>query len=214
VSAFAHVEPTLRLLGRSGYTPVRWWNTMRLDLADPPAQAARELPGGLRVVPFDPRYDDAVRRAHNEAFAGHWGSSERDAGEWAQWFTGQRAFSAATSHLALDGDEVAGYLLAYHWAAEEAATGVREAYIGQLGTRSTWRGRGVATALLGRALAASREAGFQRASLDVDTANATGALGLYERFGFAVDVRRISHVKPLPAAEPAPRSARAEAAAG
>lgn len=215
VGPFAHVEPTVRLLARAGYTPVRWWNTMRLDLAEPPARPAQAPLAGLRLVPFEQRYDEDVRRAHSEAFAQHWGSSERDADEWAQWFTGQRAFSPATSFLALDGDQVAGYVLAYHWAAGEAATGIRTAYIGQFGTRPAWRGRGVASALLGSALAACREAGYQRAALDVDMANATGALGLYERYGFTLDRRRISHVKPLVAdAGAGPGRAPARATAG
>jgi mycothiol synthase len=195
-SPFAHVAATVALVERAGYTPVRWWNVMRRELPEPPPEP-RPVPEGLRLVPYDRAYDDAVRRAHNEAFVGHWGSSERDPAEWEQWFTGQRAFQPASSFLVLDGDEVAGYVLCYFWAAEAAATGVPEGYVGQLGTRPAWRGRGLASALIGHALAAFHAAGYRRASLDVDTDNTSGALDLYQRHGFAVHVRRVSYVRPI-----------------
>jgi GNAT superfamily N-acetyltransferase len=66
---------------------------------------------------------------------------------------------------------------------------VRAAWVGQLGTRPSWRGRGVATALVIRALTGYAEAGYQRAGLTVDTAYPTGDLDLYQRCGFVVDQR-------------------------
>lgn len=53
----------------------------------------------------------------------------------------------------LDGDEVAAYLLSYLYAADVEATGIREAWVGQLGTRARWRRRGLGTLLLAAALA-------------------------------------------------------------
>jgi mycothiol synthase len=197
VSPFEHVAPHVRLAERAGYRPARWFTTMRRELSGS-GPVPDGVPDGLRLVPFDRAYDDAVRRAHNEAFADHWGSSERDAEVWAHWFTGQRAFRPASSFLVLDGEDVAGYLLSYFWAADAEATGVREGYVGQLGVRPAWRGRGLASALLGRALVAYREEGYDRAGLDVDTENATGALGLYARHGFAVTTRRVTYLKPMP----------------
>ena len=43
--------------------------------------------------------------------------------------------------------------------------------------------------------ASHRDAGFERATLTVDTGNATGALGLYERAGFAVRDTSVSWTK-------------------
>ena len=68
---------------------------------------------------------------------------------------------------------------------------MREAWIGQLGTRAAWRRRGLASLLLATALTAFRDAGYERAALDVDSENATGALGLYERLGFIVSHRSV-----------------------
>jgi mycothiol synthase len=193
---YAHVTDHVRLAERSGYTAVRWFNEMLRDLNEPVPEPP-PVPAGLRLVPFDPSLDDAVRRAHNEAFVQHWGSSERDQVGWAEWFTRARAFEPAVSFLVLDGDQVAAYLLSYHWPADAAATGLRDAWIGQIGTRPPWRGRGLGSAMIGRALVAYRDAGYHRAALGVDTENVTGALRLYERHGFTVEVRRVSYVKPL-----------------
>jgi mycothiol synthase len=198
VTPYVQVSSQVRLLERAGYRPVRWWYEMERDLSVPPPPPPSP-PDGLRLEPFGPDHHDAVRRAHNEAFAGHWGSSERDAREWAQWYTGSHAFRPEISFVMLDGDEIAGYVLAYHWAADTEATGVKEAWVGQVGTRAAWRGRGVASTLLARALAACTDAGYQRAALSVDSENASGALGLYERLGFVVDARRVSHVKHIAA---------------
>jgi ribosomal protein S18 acetylase RimI-like enzyme len=78
-------------------------------------------------------------------------------------------------------------------------TGVREAWVGQVGTRPAWRRRGLASLLLATALAGYRRAGYQRAGLGVDTENASGALGLYERLGFVVDHRSVTWQKPVEA---------------
>ena len=56
-----------------------------------------------------------------------------------------------------------------------------------VGTRREYRGRGLAGTLLSHALHEYRGAGFDEASLDVDSENPTGALGIYERAGFEVE---------------------------
>jgi GNAT superfamily N-acetyltransferase len=48
---------------------------------------------------------------------------------------------------------------------------------------------GLASALLGHAIREYTEHGCDESSLDVDTANPTGAFGLYERFGYRVESR-------------------------
>ena len=97
----------------------------------------------------------------------------------------------------LDGTEIAAYLLAYFWAADSAATGKKEAYIGQIGTRAPWRRRGLGEPMLARALAGFEAEGYQQAALTVDSANPTGALGLYERVGFGADHETVTWAKPL-----------------
>ena len=81
------------------------------------------------------------------------------------------------------------YLQTAEFDADLAATGRREAYVGLVGTLRGHRGKGLATGLLGHALHAYREAGYDGAALAVDSANPTGALGVYRRVGFAVESR-------------------------
>ena len=59
-----------------------------------------------------------------------------------------------------------------------------EIYVPYVGTLPEHRGRGLATGLLIQVLHAARTGGFATASLNVDTHNPTGALGIYERAGF------------------------------
>ena len=66
----------------------------------------------------------------------------------------------------------------------------REAYVAYVGTLPAYRGRGLATRLLAHTLRACRDAGFCTSSLDVDTENPTGALGIYERAGYVVHYRQ------------------------
>lgn len=159
-----------------------------------PAPARTNGPG-VRIETYDTGRDEEVRQAHNTAFSGHFGSTERDHEEWKGYFTGARAFRPDLSLLAVTDDQdaaIAGYLLTYVYEVDVVATGRREVYIGQIGTLPSLRGRGVGSALLATGLTNWSAAGHQEAYLGVDAANETGALGLYERAGFAVHKRSTS----------------------
>ena len=170
-----------------GFTTVRQYVDMQRDLtAALPAEAAV---AGIRIVPYQPAHAEAVRRAHNDAFADHWSSEPVSPEDWERDFVGDPHFRADLSFVALAGDHVAGYSLDYCSEADWAAGDVRDAWVGQLGVRRPWRGRGLATTLLLRGMTAFRAAGMDAASLGVDTENPTGAVGLYERVGFTVNRR-------------------------
>ena len=66
---------------------------------------------------------------------------------------------------------------------------MREAYVAKVGTLDAHRRRGLAGVLLQIALERYRDAGYDRAALDVDSENPTGALGVYERAGFRTTKR-------------------------
>jgi ribosomal protein S18 acetylase RimI-like enzyme len=57
-------------------------------------------------------------------------------------------------------------------------------WLDSVATRRPWRGRGLAGALIVRSMAALRDRGMTEAGLGVDAENPSGALRLYERFGF------------------------------
>ncbi len=194
----------LPALARSeGLEEIRFWFEMMrsLESPDPPLPSVRAV-RGVRVEPYDIGRDEEVRLAHNNAFHGHFGSTERDPEEWKGYFTGARAFRPDLSLLAVTDDgsaAIAGYLLAYVYEVDVVATGRREVYIGQLGTLPAHRGRGIGSLLMATGLANWTAAGHQDVYLGVDAANETGALGLYERAGFTVHKRSTSWGRCLPA---------------
>jgi mycothiol synthase len=165
-----------------GFTPLRHFLELRRDLSTelPSVRPVRDVVVG----PYDAERDEALRAAHNEAFLDQWGSEVRDRASWERWFTGSRHFRPDLSLIALDGNDIAGYVLSMVFPDDAPARGYTEAWTSHLGVRRPWRGRGLATALLTSALHAYASAGLEYASLDVDAENPTGALALYRRLGY------------------------------
>jgi mycothiol synthase len=170
------------LVRAAGYEAARWEYRMTHGLD--PLPDVPPTPAGFALAPYTTDRSEAVRHAHREAFAAHWGATPPDEQMWSQWYVGSDMFRPEISWLALRDGEVAAYVLSYFWEADAAATGVREAFLGQLGVREPFRRRGLGALLLATALDSYRTAGYERTSLTVDSANETGALGLYERLGF------------------------------
>lgn len=186
-----------RLAAAGGYTGIRWFHDMLAPLGGDDAVAVPDLrlPDGLEVVPYRLDLDEAVRLAHNESFAGHWGSQPRTPQFWRHWVSGHRTFRAGWSRLVLDPTRpdpggtpaVAGYLISHAYEQDWEALGHSQGWIALLGVRPAWRGRGLAPALLSAAMRALTADGIESAGLDVDTGNASGALDLYTGMGFRVE---------------------------
>jgi mycothiol synthase len=179
------------LLAQVGLRPERWSFLMRATLG-PDLPPAGELPTGLELQAYEDGLDGAMLAAHNAAFVDHPNFAPWTDTMWRQWVSGSHTFRPDVSFVVLDTSRpghVAAYLQTSEYDAHRQATGQREAYVGKVGTRREYRGRGLAGMLLRRALLAYRDAGYDTASLDVDSENPTGALGLYRRAGFEV-VRR------------------------
>lgn len=172
-----------RLYAAAGFSPVRWYTWMRRSLRAP--LPSTPVPDGIEIVPWSEELDDAVRLAHNEAFADHWGSEPATPETWRS----HRSHHApGWSFVALDrtrlGVTVAGYLMSSRYDHDFDVIGYTHGYTDLLGVRRPWRGRHLGPALLGRAMTAYRESGMEYATLTVDTANPTGAHGMYTRLGY------------------------------
>jgi mycothiol synthase len=178
----------IRLLERFGYQPVRYFFEMVADLASAAPHAP--IPAGLRAVPYTAEWAHSLYEAHMEAFADHWGFQKRSYDMWSPGAIGSEDFRADLSRIALDGDDIAGYVLAY-----DNIEG--RAYIGQVGTRRPWRKRGLASALLRESIEAARASGKSSVSLGVDADSPTGAVGVYERLGFETRHRFVAYRAPL-----------------
>jgi mycothiol synthase len=182
------------LLEAAGFRPARWFFDMVRPTLDDVVEAA--LPEGLDLRPIDRSLARAVWDADIEAFADHWGGFDHSEANLERWL------NAPTTDLSLwvvafDGDEIAGGVINSIDPDQNAVLGVRRGWLNSVFTRRAWRRRGLATALVARSLARLRDRDMTSAALGVDADNANGALGLYERLGFAVDQRAIAWRKEL-----------------
>jgi len=182
-----HVEDGMadaaEMLTERGFTQSRWYTEMRRDLSLPLPSAP--LAHHLEVVPWSAELDDQVRLAHNDAFAEHGGSEPHTRETWED---GRTYFAPTWSFLVLDRTtdraQVAGYLYSGRYEQDWEAVGGSEGYVDILGVRKPWRGQGIGTALMARAMQAYAEDGMQYAGLGVDSPDPRAGFGLFDKFGF------------------------------
>lgn len=185
----------------AGFAPVRFYANLVRDLAEPVPSIGVEAP--LRIVPWSEVLDDATRLARNDAFRDHWGSQPRTPESWRAYrstFAPQWSFVVVDDSVDYPGSAteqpgdrsvppgtpyVVGLHLADRYEHDWESQGYTAGYTGLLGVRRAYRGRRVAAALLTHAMRAFAADGMQKAELDVDTANPTGATGLYARLGYS-----------------------------
>lgn len=174
----------------AGLRPERWSFVMLADLKRGAGGEVPGFPDGYTLHTWDGIDHDEIRDAHNGAFVGHYGFTPWSAQMWGQWVSESRALRPSLSLLARDREgSIAAYIQTSEFDAVAEATGLREAYVAKVGTSPQHRRRGLAGVLLRIALGRYRDDGFDRAALDVDSENPTGALGIYERAGFRTDRR-------------------------
>lgn len=161
-----------------GMSPVRRFWRMRIDLADEPPERSA-LPEGIDIRPFEVGQDErATWEASEDAFADHWGHVRAPFEEWIRRTQGD-LFDPGLWFLATEGDTIVGTALCSPW--------LGGGWVGSLGVRRRWRGRGIGEALLRRAFAEFHRRGRRTVALGVDAESLTGATRLYERAGMRVD---------------------------
>jgi ribosomal protein S18 acetylase RimI-like enzyme len=181
------------LLSSEGFTPVRYFFDMARTLDEVPELP---LPEGLVVRPTTAADARDVWEADVEAFRDHWGGYEASDENFQRWIESPET-DPSLWVVAFDGAEVAGGVLVGIYPEENAALGKQRGWLDSVFTRAPWRRRGLARALMARALVLIRDRGMTTAVLDVDSANPTGALGLYESLGFEIERRSTAWRKPL-----------------
>jgi GNAT superfamily N-acetyltransferase len=185
--ADTEVAMTALLVGE-GYTPIRhFYNMVRPDLEDIPEAP---MPEGLEVRPVKLEHVEAICDASKEAFRDHWGYSE-DIEPTVQEWLDDPLTDLSLWRVAWDGDQVAGMVLSYIDSNENAEYNRMRGWTENICVRRPWRRKGLARALIVRALEAVKERGMSEAALGVDTDNTSGALRLYESVGFR-PVKRFS----------------------
>jgi mycothiol synthase len=153
-----------------------FWH-MQIDLVSPldPGPA----PQGFEISEVDPVVDlPAVHAVLDEALADHWDSHSEPFDRWVDEHVNVARFDPTLWLLATQGGQPVAALTGN-------VQGDR-GWVGGLGVRAPWRGRGLGEALLRRSFAAFSRRGLRRVVLGVDAENPTGATALYERAGMRV----------------------------
>jgi GNAT superfamily N-acetyltransferase len=190
----ADQDDALTLFADAGYKQARWFHFMSRDLlTEVPEQPVLE---DTRISGYAAEFSEVARQVLNRAYRDQRGSTEWTAESWQRWVASP-AFRPAFSFLACLGDQPAGVLIALEYEAFAQTTGRRECYIASIGVTTAARGRGIASALIGRSLAAARASGCDLATLRVDAESPTGALSLYERMGFTRQYTSVTVTKDL-----------------
>ncbi len=168
--ATAGDELAAELFRIRGFTGVRRFWEMEIDLGDEPPAAPP-----VAVDSFREDEGPAFHAALEEAFADHWEPHPEPFDSWWQRQIGRSNYDPTLWFVIRDGDEIAAI----------ARNEIRGSggYIGALGVRRAWRGRGHGRALLRHSFRAFHERGLRRVTLGVDAANPTGATRLYESVG-------------------------------
>lgn len=182
------------LLAKDGFEGVRHFFLMRRQgLDDIPAAP---LPDGLEIRPVSEDQWRTILAAENEAFRDHWG--HREMGESAYKATyGRAELDTSLWVVAWDDDQIAGVVQNWVWPEENERLGVKRGWLEHISVRRPWRRRGLARAITAASLVKYREVGLDEAMLGVDSENENGALGLYERLGFAVQSRAAAYRREL-----------------
>ncbi len=182
------------LAERLGYRQVRVYHHMTrptLDGIDVPP-----MPPGLEVRPVTEADLRPMWEAMIEAFRDHFGAFDTSEASYRIWVE-RPSLDRSLLVVAFDGQEVAGAVHGVIDPEENAAQGYERGWTDPIYTRRPWRRRGLASALIGRALVRLHERGMTSAQLDVDTENENDALTLYERHGFVADRSATEWHKPL-----------------
>ncbi len=171
------------LLAARAYREVRRFWEMTIELGDE-LLAAPRLPEGLTIEPFSAGAARAFHAALEEAFQDHWEHSPESFEDWWERQTRKHDHDPSLWFLVRDGDEVAA-------ATRNDPNRNGGGWIGALGVRRGWRGRGLARALLLHSFREFHARGLRRVGLGVDAANPTGATHLYESVGMHVEVEHV-----------------------
>jgi mycothiol synthase len=185
-------EPDLAaraLFESHGYREVRRFYEMAIELTEQPSEPV--VPDGLVLDELRDDEYQAFYHALNEAFAEHWEWHPQPFEEWLELRQGQhRDERGPLWFVVRDGDELAAVT---RNDADVAGGG----YVGAIGVRPAYRGKGLGKALLQRTFAEFWRRGITRVTLDVDSQNASGAVALYERVGMHVDTCGVAFEKTL-----------------
>ncbi|HET6944216.1 MAG TPA: GNAT family N-acetyltransferase [Gaiellaceae bacterium] len=177
-----------RLFLDRGYREVRRFYEMAIDLdSDPPLPS---VPAGLELETLREEDARSFFDALDEAFQDHWEHHSQPFEQWWERHRKTSGFDLSLWFLIRDGGEIAA-------AARNEANRNGGGYVGALGVRRPWRGRGLGRALLLHAFREFHARGIARVTLGVDATSPTGATKLYESVGMTVEQENVVYERTL-----------------
>lgn len=169
------------LLAERGFTHIRSFHRMMINLDQPPALPV--VPSHITIRSIEPGEERIAIQTIYDSFRDHWGFTEQPFEQyyqrWSHHIQNDPHYDPALWFMALEGDKVAGVSLCYSQTTEDPDM----AWVGSLGVRRAWRKQGLGTALLLHSFGEFYRRGKARAGLGVDATNLTGALRIYEKAG-------------------------------
>ncbi len=187
---YESMEDVIALMERHGFEAVRYFTENLRDLAQP--IEPRPLPEGIIAQSWSERAGADALGLHNAAFADHWGSQPQGEDSWESYTTGSEFFEPDTSWVAYDRAVPVAYVKSGTYPHDFEDRARTESWIEGVGTLPSYRGRGIASALITMAMLGYRANGMDFACLGVDSQNTTGANRIYERLGFIPEKRSIT----------------------
>ncbi|NER92440.1 MAG: GNAT family N-acetyltransferase, partial [Symploca sp. SIO1B1] len=178
---------------RQGFIPERYFFIMERSLLLP--ISAPKLPEGFILRQVEAQQDaEAWVEMFNESFIDHWNHQELTAERY-QYYVTQLHYKPELDLIALaaDGTFVALCEGSINPEANQRS-GRNEGWIDALGTRRSFRKKGLGRAMLLAAIQKLQAAGVDSVRLCVDSENPSGALQLYESVGFRKVHTNISFV--------------------
>ncbi|MEM7112616.1 MAG: GNAT family N-acetyltransferase [Chloroflexota bacterium] len=195
-SVFSHHKTAVSLMEARGYSDVRRFIHLRIELTEPPI--VPELPEGVEIRPLQDSDWDKVGPALGEAFEDHWGLLNYETPDEAETETDQPEAadqqedsfvedpdyfnSPGLCFVAWAGDEAIGSCLCNAKSVEFPDAGV----LGSLSIRRPWRRQGIGLALTKRAFVAFYECKTIGIVTDTDGESVTGANNLYLKAGMHI----------------------------
>lgn len=195
-------EGTNSLLLAQGFTLVRQYHMMHIDLDVPPPSP--KLPEGITITSNAELQDDrGFYDAFVDSFQDHWGFLPHTYENWLRGATNEEYYDPSLWFAAMDGDEIAAICICTKKAYDDPDKGL----VDDLGVRRAWRKRGIGVALLHHAFGEYYRRGMYKVGLGVDSESLTGATRLYERAGMHVEKTHNRYQKELrPGQDLAPQS--------
>jgi len=168
-------DDAVALMRSRSFGHARSFRHMQIDL-DGTAVDPGEPPDGIVIRGIEPERDLAeIHAIFVDAFRDEWGYREVSFEEWKGNEVDTPSFDPGFWFIAEDESGPVGAVSGLIWG--------ELGWVGELGVRKPWRGRGIAATLLRRSFSMFASRGLSRVRLNVDADNPTGAVALYEQVG-------------------------------